>query len=130
MKYLNKSFSSQPTNNDYRKSFPNSFPGDEPMGSSLAKCPTCGTYYARRDANICPRCGVMWVETRKNETSNGTKILPTDYVALGGEPSVVVVGSTATDAYNRAVASGIMNPVVVRGSDYMEKNNDKNRMGK
>ena len=69
MKYLNKSFSSQPTNDNYRGGFPNSFPGGEPMGSSLTRCPKCGTYFAaKRGSNTCPKgCSFSaWTEPAKN----------------------------------------------------------------
>lgn len=80
MKYLNKSFSSQPTNDNYRGGFPDSFPGGEPMGSSLTKCSTCGTYFARRETNVCPKgCSIsLWVEPKKKEPPmrewNGAKL--------------------------------------------------------
>lgn len=53
MKYLQGSFNSAATNDNYRDHFEDNFAGEQPLGSSLTQCPACKTYY--RKGAACPK---------------------------------------------------------------------------
>lgn len=81
MRYLQKTFSSQPSNENYRNGYGASLPGGEPIGSSLTRCPKCGTYFAAKNGlNTCPKgCSFSaWTEPTKDKRPvrewNGAKL--------------------------------------------------------
>lgn len=64
MKYLQKSFLSQPSSEEYRKGFETTFSKEEPVGSSLLRCSKCGTYFAKKSGeNICPNCNQLHTDS-------------------------------------------------------------------